>query len=319
MDVSIIIVNWNSGRYLKPCLESLAGWVDGVASETLVVDNASEDGSAGLVRDRFPFVRLLANFENLGFARANNQGVAESAGRYWLFLNPDTTLPPKPGLAQWVAYMDANPRTAVSGCRLLNSDGSVQPSVRRFPTLWLPFFRYTALRYLPLKRVWERRYRLPDERRTEPVSVDQVSGAAMLVRRSAFDDGTVFDPSFFIFYEEVDLCRRMRAAGWEVIFYPGVSIVHHGGGSRESMRADINALSVRSMLCYFRKHTSGRKYRAFVLLFKPLFVLQLLVELLTTWPEHVWRVHVRGHKRVSNWMKKGQFLRRHLADFLFRY
>ena len=249
-DVTVIIVNWNTWPLLERALASLLGVertrLEGEGSrfaaqpptlssqpptlELIVVDNGSEDGSAELVQQRFPEVRLVANRRNRGFAAAVNQGLNLAAGRYVLLLNSDARLEPT-ALGRLAAYLDAHPRVAVVGPRLRNPDGSIQSSRRRFPTLATTFLESTVLqRFWPQHPLLQRYYVL-DRSDDEAQAVDWLSGACLLVRRAAIAEVGGLDERFFMYSEELDWCRRFRAAGWEVVYLPEAEATHEAGGS----------------------------------------------------------------------------------------
>ena len=241
VDVSIVIVNWNVRDLLRRCLRSISSIQHPASSiqhpavtvEIIVVDNASTDGSVDMVRDEFPDVHLAANVSNRGFPAANNQGIDVAQGRYVLLLNPDTELLGE-ALAKMVAFADQHPDVGVVGPQLLNPDGSVQSSRRRFPTLATAFFESTWLqRYAP-RRVLERYYVLdrPDDAIQD---VDWVKGAAVMARREAIEQVGPMDEGFFMYSEELEWCRRFREAGWRVVYLPTAQIVHYEGKSSEQV------------------------------------------------------------------------------------
>ena len=217
VDVSVVIVNWNTPGLLADCLRSLRR-CGGVTSEVIVVDNGSTDGSPDLVRKHFPEVRLIANENNLGFAKANNQGFAAACGRYLLVLNSDTVVPAD-APARLVAYADAHPDAGMVGPRLLNADGSLQWSSADLPTLPREL----------LGVLGRRRRRLPGT--DAAFAVGWLAGACILVRRAAWEQVGGFDEAFFMYSEDTDWCRRMHAAGWGVVYLADVSVTHLGSGS----------------------------------------------------------------------------------------
>lgn len=245
--LSVIIVNWNTADLLAACLASL-GRGPAAPHEVIVVDNASTDGSVERVRSGFPHVRVLPQPENLGFARANNAGIAAAHGRFLLLLNSDTEV--RPGaLDALVSWMDARPRVGIAGPPLWNPDGSPQPSVQTFPTLGSEFLRQTML----FRVVPGRLRREAGSRETRRVEV--VSGAALCIRRECLESVGPLDAEIFMFYEDTDWCRRADRAGWEVWFVGGPGVLHHKGAA-SSGRVRTRALldSHRGMLRYFRKH-----------------------------------------------------------------
>jgi len=239
-DVSVIVVNWNTRALLERCLASVFETSGDLSLEVIVVDNASTDGSAAMVRERFPEARLIVNPENVGFARANNQGLRVSAGRYQLLLNSDTVVWPG-ALARMIAFMDEHPCVGVLGAELRNPDGSLQPSWAAFPSL--------------LSEICGRNFRV---RRPYPGSeafrVDWVGGACLMVRREAADQVGLLDEAIFMYTEETDWCYRLARGGWEIVYLPGACVTHLGGGSsRNSSLRSLLALYASKMY-FFRKH-----------------------------------------------------------------
>jgi N-acetylglucosaminyl-diphospho-decaprenol L-rhamnosyltransferase len=224
-----------------------------VVDEVVVVDAASTDGSAGLVRDRFPDVRLIVLRENDGFGAAMNVGIEATVGDYVLLMNPDAwaTGDAVPGL---VACAEADPRAAVVGPRLLNPDGTLQRSVRGFPTPWRLATEYFFLRWLaPRSRLFNAFYGAGFDHRT-PRPAEFLVGAVLLVRRSALREVGAFDVDFFMFNEEVDLCYRLTRAGWHVLFCPRAEFVHVGGASTTPVWESMYREQLRSHLRFLSKH-----------------------------------------------------------------
>jgi GT2 family glycosyltransferase len=253
VDLSIIIVNWNSGSDLLSCLESLYAHSLAGTMEVFVVDNGSEDGSPELIRRVLPQAVLIEVGANLGFAKAANLGWRHAQGEYVLFLNPDT-LVPAGTLGQALTYLRSQPGVGVLGVKLLNPDGSLQVSCWNFLSLTtllldnllrLPLVsRSLAGRYL--YRLWNH-----DETR----EVDWISGAFMLFRRSVLEEVGGFDEDYFMYSEDMDLCYRVRQRGYPVVYYPATSIVHYGNRSGEKKWAEgREAEIVRSELIFLFKH-----------------------------------------------------------------
>ncbi|MCX7707615.1 MAG: glycosyltransferase family 2 protein, partial [Anaerolineae bacterium] len=267
-----IIVSWNVRDLLRAGLRSVTGGQEsGVRSqdsdtcdlttdscpltpELIVVDNASTDGSAEMVAAEFPQARLIANATNRGFTAANNQGLALARGRYVLFLNPDTEVVGD-ALTTMVAYMDGHPEVGALGPQLRYGDGSIQSSRRRFPTLATALFESTPLAWhWPVSHnPWARRYHMADTPDDQAQSVDWVVGAALLARREALDQVGGFDEGYFMYSEELDLCRRIKAAGWEIHYFPRAQIIHHEGKSSEQVVAARHIHFHTSRVRYFRK------------------------------------------------------------------
>lgn len=290
MDLSIVIVNWNVKELLRGCLNSIlaAEPAGGPALEILVVDSASTDGSAAMVRAEFPRARLIASDRNLGYAGGNNAGAAAASGRYILLLNPDTEV--RPGaLARLVSYMDSRPRVGAAGPQLLWPDGSIQSSRRRFPTLGSLFWESTLLeQWFPGNR-YARAYHMDDRSPLEPQAVDWVVGAALLVRRQAWQQVGPLEETFFMYFEETDWCRRCARAGWEVHYLPQARIVHYEGKSSEQALAARTLRFQRSKLLYTRKYFGPGRAAALRLFLQATFALQ--------WAEETakWLV---GHRRA---------------------
>jgi GT2 family glycosyltransferase/glycosyltransferase involved in cell wall biosynthesis len=269
VDLSIVVLSWNVREMLAGCLRSLPGaagewWA---RAEVVVVDNASTDGSAEMVREQFPGVRVLALRENRGFSVGNNAGIRASRGRFVLLLNPDTIA--RPGSIEAMCeYLEGQPDVGVVGPRLLNPDGTLQPSRRRFPTLATALVESTPLQQAFPSAEVLRRFYVEDRPDGETQDVDWLSGAALLCRRETLEQVGLFDPGYFMFSEEVDLCRRVREAGWRVVYLPGAEITHFGGQSTDqavpSRHINFNSSKAR----YFRLHegrVAGRLVRWYLL------------------------------------------------------
>ena len=254
MELSIIIVSYKSLDWVVKCLGALTADSAGLETEMLVIDNDSRDGAAETLRARFPRVRVQVNFENLGFARAVNQGIAATRGEFVLLMNPDCEV--RPGATAALAgFLRAHPRTAIAAPRILNPDGSLEYSARSFPDpLTFMFNRYSLLTRLFPGNRWSRRYLLSDWDHASVRDVDWVSGACMLVRRAAIEQVGPMDEAFFMFNEDVDWCRRMNQAGWSVDYVPDAVVVHHIGASRREVSNRVILERHRGMIHYFRKH-----------------------------------------------------------------
>lgn len=268
-DVSIVVVSYNTVALLRQCLQAALPANRTPASPTreiLVVDNASTDGSAAMVLAEFPTVQLIANERNVGFTRANNQALAVADGRYLCLINPDAEL--RPGaLDALVAYLDTHPTTGVVGPRLLYPDGSPQPSRRRFPSLATGFVESTVLQRWPANSRLLRRYYVADRPDDQTQEVDWLTGACFIVRRAAAEQVGYFDERFFMYSEELDWCRRIRAAGWRVVYLPEAVVIHHESRSAEQNLARRNILFNDSKCRYFAKYHGsfwGEALRAFI-------------------------------------------------------
>ncbi len=289
-DISIIILSWNVRDLLRACLTSLVRSDDTAqrrhAMEVIVVDAASSDGSAEMVRAEFPQVKLIASDENLGYSRGNNAGLRAAAGRYILILNPDAEVVGE-ALAQMVAYMDDHPQAGLLGPQLLYPDQTVQSTRRRFPTLATGFFESTWLQPLVPRSMLDRYYArdLPDDAISE---VDWVVGAAMLVRREAHEQVGGLDEGFFMYSEELDWCRRMQAAGWKVVYFPLARIIHHEAKSSAQVPAVTHIRFNTSKLRYYRMYHGSLAAEALRWFLLGNFAVQLGLE---------WAKGLVGHKR----------------------
>jgi GT2 family glycosyltransferase len=250
IDLSIVILNWNVRALLDRCLASVRS--ERYAVELIVVDNASTDDSAAMVREKYPHAKLIVNDINRGFTGGNNQGIAAAAGRYVLVLNPDTELVDN-ALDRLTDYLEAQPEVGAVGPMLLNSDRSIQPSRRRFPAMLLGFFESTWLQGVVPHRVL-RRYYMDDVPATVVQDVDWLTGACTLFRRAVFDRVGGYDAaSFFMYSEELDLCRRIKQAGWRIAYLPDAQVIHYEGKSSEQAVAARHIRFNTSKVRYYRK------------------------------------------------------------------
>lgn len=254
MDLSIIIVNWNTQEFLARCLEAVDKTAGGTDFEVSVVDNASTDDSAGMVRRQFPRVHLIANRKNVGFARANNQAIRLSRGRYILLLNSDAEVQAG-ALAKMVGFMADHPQAGGCGPRLLNADGSLQISCHPMLTPWREFWRLTFL-----DRVW-RRATYPQQRwdQETPRRVEVIKGACFLLRRAALEQVGWLDEQYFMYTEEVDLCYRLAEAGWQLWWVPQAVVKHYGGASSAQLAEAMYLQLYLSKTQFYRKVGGARQ------------------------------------------------------------
>lgn len=248
MDLSIIIVNWNTRNLLVQCLSSIYQTVRTVEMEVWVVDNGSKDGSGTAAVEKFPETKFVQNKVNFGFARANNQALNLATGRYLLLLNPDTKVNPG-AVERLISFMNAHPEAGGAGAQLINSDGSKQNSIANFPSLATELLNKNLLRWLFPKQFpgKERNY-------SESVEVDSVIGACMMVRREALEKVGLFDEDYFLFLEETDWCYRMKRAGWKIYHVPRAEVYHFQGKSAETERKRAKVEYYCSRYHFFRKN-----------------------------------------------------------------
>jgi GT2 family glycosyltransferase len=271
MDISIIIVNWNTRDLLQKCLESIYKTIHDISYEIICVDNASTDGSAAMLQEKHPQVRLIQNEENRGFGAANNQAMLVMKGRYALLLNSDAVLTEN-ALRELFTFMEAQSDAAMACGQLLNADGSKQNSIASFPNLLTLLTNTSLLEYLFPNRYPSKRYS-----HDKPIEVDSCIGACLLVRRRAIEDVGMFDERYFFFFEETDWAYQMKEAGWKVFHVPAAFIYHMQG---QSIGRDIKSRIefYRSRYQFFRKWKS----RLYFILLSIVIFLRLCINWLLT-------------------------------------
>ncbi len=274
VDVSIVIVNWNTERVLRDCLQSIYRQTTGLRSEVVVVDNASSDGSVSMIKREFPQVTIVENGRNRGFAAATNQGIGKAEGRYVLLLNPDTLILDN-AIAKVVQFTDDRPEAGVVGCRILNPDRTLQQTCFMFPSVLNMFLSSTGLyKLFPHNRFFAREdmswWDAMDERK-----VEVVKGCFMLVRRKAINHVGLMDEDFFLYAEDTDWCYRFHQAGWKVLFTPGAEIIHLGGASTEQVRNEMKLQLWGSILLFMKKHKGPFQYALVCLLVAIFFLVRV--------------------------------------------
>lgn len=258
--LSIIIVNYNSKDYLRRCLNSIFRYGGG---NIILVDNGSSDGSPEMVRKEFPQVTLIENKENLGFAKANNIGIKRAVSDYVLLLNPDTEVS-KNWFRTLLEVATKYKNLGAIGCRILNSDGSLQFSCGCFPTLLnviadrIPIVRD----FFPTQLIRQKGFYESEQR------PDWVSGVCLLLSKSAFKDVGGFDEGYFLYVEEVDLCYRLKNAGYSIVYTPQVGLVHHYQGGSSERKQQKSRLMRKGFLRFFKKYRGGLESTLFSLLMR---------------------------------------------------
>lgn len=256
MDISVILVSYNTIDMTKKALNDLFASVGDLELEVFMIDNASRDNSVEVLRREYPKITLIENSKNVGFGRANNQALPFIKGRYVLLLNTDAFVEPDT-LIKTKQYMDTHPRCGMVGVKLVGRDGVLQPSCRYFPTAWNIFLERTNL------KKYFKHAKLIDNMSWDHTSVrscDWVPGCYALIRKEVIDQVGLFDPRYFLYYEEVDHCFAAKRAGWEVAYYPDTTVVHIGGESAKheaaisSQSRQIESLQIESELLFFRKN-----------------------------------------------------------------
>lgn len=264
MKLSILIVNWNTRDLIIKCINSILKYPPNFYYEIITVDNASQDGSAGAIANLFghnKHVHTVQSLRNLGFARGCNLAYKDSTGEYILLLNPDTEVTAN-ALDDLVGFMDSHPETGAVGPKILNPDGTLQRSVRSFPGIWSSMAVFSGLhRFLKLSS-----YLMTDFDYNEEAEVDQVMGAALLTRRNVISELGFLDENFWLWYEEVDFCKRLKTAGWKIKYYPRARIMHHKGAGFTQMPVYFRKKTVaKSLIYYFKKN--GRVWDPWIIRF----------------------------------------------------
>lgn len=256
MLLSVVIVNYNVRPFLENCLHSVQKAMTGIDGEVFVVDNASDDGSIEMVREKFPGVKLIDNPANIGFAAANNLALGVTKGEFILLLNPDTIVQ-EDSLSVMLRFLRENKSVGLAGCKILNPDGSLQLACRRsFPTPWVAFTKIIGLSAIfPNTRLFGK-YNLEYLDPDQSYEVDAVSGSFMFVRRKAYEDAGNLDEQFFMYGEDLDWCYRIKKAGWIIYYVHETKVIHFKGESVR--RSDINELKLfyRAMRLFVKKHFS---------------------------------------------------------------
>ncbi|MBX9671225.1 MAG: glycosyltransferase [Candidatus Obscuribacterales bacterium] len=266
MRLSIIIVSWNTRELLDRCLVTLKEEMDAnnnLQVEVFVIDNDSADGSADLVASKHTWANLIRNKENLGFAKANNQALRQTQSDFTLLLNPDTEIR-KGALRELIRFLEENPRCGVVAPQLLNTDGSVQRSCRAFPTFVGMLYELLGLsRLYPAgseKGSRFREYKMLDWNHDDLREVDQPEGACLMIRRQVLDEVGLLDEGYFMLFEEVDWCFRVKQKGWQIWFDPEAKVVHHYGQSIKQVKVRMILSSHRGLYRFWRKHYRGNRW-----------------------------------------------------------
>ena len=303
MNLSIIIVNWNTRDLLLQCLESVYQSVCGMGKEVFVVDNGSIDGSLSVARDRFPETRFIENRKNVGFAKANNQALVLSKGDYILLLNPDTLL--KDGaIGKLLSFMETHPEAGGAGAQLLNLDGTRQNSIANFPSLATELIHKRFLR-----KLFPKAFPGKEKNYSEPIEVESVIGACMILRRDVIAQVGGLDEDYFLFMEETDWCYRMRKAGWKIYHVPGAEVYHFQGKSVGINKKHAKVEYYRSRYLFFKKNRGGFQWLALHLglrirLCAELFLMSLVC-FLSCWAVQKWRRKLWIYAYLMWWHLRG--------------
>ena len=289
MNLSIIIVNWNTREMLSECLKSIYARPPSGEFEVWVVDNASADGSSAMVRERYPQVKLIENPSNSGFAYANNLALRQASGRYLLLLNSDTFVKPN-ALEALRQFMEDHPEAGACGSRLLNPDGSLQVSCYVHPTLKNEF-----LRMFHLDGIFpQSRYRMNEWATDQAREVEVIQGACLLLRRESLEQVGLLDEQFFMYSEDYDLCYRLRKGNWKLYWVPWSEVVHFGGQSTKQVAAEMFLHLYRSKMICMRKHYG----RLAAILYKLILIFSAVFRLIVTPLTWLERAQVRQQHQV---------------------
>jgi GT2 family glycosyltransferase len=308
LDISIIIVNYNTKNLLRNCLNSIYATVHNISHEIIVVDNASSDGSQVMVGTEFPTIHLIKNERNYGFGAANNQALAITGGRYALLLNTDTVLKEK-AVSELFSFMETHPDAAMACGQLLNAAGSKQNSVAPFPSIWTLLFNLPLLEKLFSQKYPSKRYDYKS-----PIEVDSGIGACLLVRRHAINEVGLFDERYFFFFEETDWALRMKNAGWKIYHVPSAHIYHLQG---QSIGHDIRSRIefYRSRYQFFRKWNAYSYYLVitFILFFRLIinWLLTSIANVLTMGLSREMRNKWIIYSQLFLWHLKGRLYLKH--------
>ncbi|MCX8031546.1 MAG: glycosyltransferase family 2 protein [Thermodesulfovibrionales bacterium] len=254
MDLSVIIINWNTRDLLINCVKSIYKTTKGISYEIIVVDNGSSDGSVKALKEQFPEVMVIENNSNLGFAKACNQAIRKINSRYAVFLNTDAFFFENT-LRKALEFMDENLDVAICGAQLLNEDGSKQNSISSKPSLLTELINKSIL-----KKLYPRLYFSKEINIENPIEVDSVIGAFMIVRKEAIDDVGLLDENFFFFFEETDWCLMMQKKGWKVFHHPQLRVYHLQGQTAKKVHIPARIEYWRSRYIFFKKHYGERHY-----------------------------------------------------------
>ncbi len=275
-----------------------------------------------MVRTLFPEVYLIVNQENRGFAAANNQALRLAKGRNFLFLNPDTIILDD-ALQKMVQFIERYPEAGALGCKLLNEDGSTQNSIRRFPTFTTAFLESTLIGRVPFLKRLLGAFKIKDFSFDKTAEVDAVCGAALLVRKDVLEDVGPMDEGYFMFIEELDLCQRIWAKGYKVFFSPEAQIIHLGGESRNQNPEGMMLIGLKSLFRYFSKFRGSQKTFLFKIFYKPLFLLNLTIDLIVNFIkiikyQTVKREPLKSKKKMLEIQGMMNFLKNDLKYFLLK-
>ena len=276
-DLSVLILNYNVRDFLEQLLWSVKTALKGIDTEIIVIDNASVDGSVQMLKEKFPEVKSISNYQNVGFSRGFNTALESAVGKYVVLLNPDIVVQ-EDTFSEMIKFLDANPDVGMATCKVLNADGSLQLSCRRsFPSPTVAFGRMTGLsKAFPNSRIFGK-YNMTYISENETHEVDAISGAFMFLRRDILEEVGPLDEQFYMYGEDLDWCHRIKGAGWKIYYVPSTQIIHYKGQSTRRSGFDDIQTFYESMQLFVQKHFSGRYSRLTLFLLKMAIRARLLI------------------------------------------
>jgi GT2 family glycosyltransferase len=304
LNLEIIIVNFNTEKFLEQCLNSIYANKPAGDFKVWVIDNNSKDRSREMVREKFKQVVLIENDENLGYAGANNIALRLAQGKYILILNPDTVIQPG-SLDIMIGFMDKHSEVGVLGPKILNSDGTLQRCCRSFPALGQMFFEDTLLNRIINKNRLVGKYRMSGWDYNDIREVDQPMGSALMLRKKALKQVGLMDERFFMYYEDVDLCYRIKKEGWKIYLNPQAQVIHYGGQSHRWAVNEMFLEQYRSRYKFFKKHYG--RLSASLLKFITFIGLLWRIAVILIGPSYL----VIHKKQAGYWQKKRLALKKH--------
>jgi GT2 family glycosyltransferase len=318
MKLSIIIVSWNVKDDLLVCLRSLYENRPQADFETIVVDNASTDGTVDLLKKQFADLILIANTENRGFAAANNQAIKIAKGRYLFLLNPDIITHPQ-SLDNLIKVLDENPTAGACGPRIIDADGTTHPSVGYVPTFRSLLYGKTFFRSLGIFRSHYKKLTANDFDCDKQADVEQLSGAALMVRRSVIQQIGMMDENFFLYYEDADLCLRIREAGWKILYVPEAVVTHIGGVSSDQIPLAKYIMLYKSLFVYLRKYRGRLATALFGVVFKPGVIIRNILNIFSGTVVLIISILLFNRKRMLKSLTKIKRSAAFLAGYSWRF
>ena len=321
MKLSVTIVSWNVKEELVNCLRSIEANRPGCEFEIIVADNASTDGTIEAVRKDFPQVRLIINKENRGFSAASNQAIKIAKGEYLFLLNPDTVVH-RQSLDTLIRVLDENPDIGACGPKLIDENNIPYRPEGYVPTFRSILYAKTFFRMLGIFRGHYKKLTADNLDYNRQTDAEQLSGSALMVRRSVMEEIGLWDESFFMYYEDVDLCLRIRKAGRRITYVGESVITHLGGKSSSQISAEKRIMLYRSLFIYLRKHKGRQATALFSLIFKPAVIIKDILNLITSFTTYIFSVLIfdrnRQVKSLAKVINSAVFLTRYSWRFLFK-